>query len=118
MREYRERDLLGADIPDNPLGGVVVGLVMAVLGGGLMVVALLEVSAGWSSGYLSIIGLGGVCFGLAQALYALSRLRPYLRYRRTYEPEVSQWERHQHVAVVAGVLVALLLGEFVFWLVL
>ena len=60
MREYRERDPLGADIPDNPLGGVVVGLGMAVLGGGLMVAALLEVSAGWSSGYLSVIGLGGV----------------------------------------------------------
>ncbi len=118
MREYRERDLLGADIPDNPLGGVVVGLVMAVLGGGLMVAVQLGVAAAWSGGYLSIMGLGGVCFGLAQALYALSRLRPYLRYQQTYEPEVSQWERHKKVAMVAGVLVALLIGEFVFWLVL
>ena len=118
MREYRERDLLGADIPDNPLGGVVVGLVMAVLGGGLMIAVQLGVAAAWSGGYLAIIGLGGVCFGLAQALYALSRLRPYLSYQRTYEPEVSQWKRHKKVAMVAGVLVALLIGEFVYWLVL
>ncbi len=118
MREYRERDLLGADIPDNPLGGVVVGLVMAVLGGGLMVAVQLGAAAAWSGGYLSLIGLGGVCFGLAQALYALSRLRAYLRYQRTYEPEISQWERHKNVAVVAGLLAALLLGELVVWLVL
>jgi hypothetical protein len=34
VREYRDRELLGTDDPANPLGGVVGGLLIAVLGAG------------------------------------------------------------------------------------
>ena len=115
MCEYRERERH----PGQSTGGVVVVLVMAVLGGGLMLAELLWTGADRNNvGYLTLIGLAGVCFGLARSLYALSRLPPYLRYWQANEPEVPQRERHKTVALVAGVLVVLLLGELVHWLVL
>ncbi len=103
MPRRGERDFVRAKVPDNPIPGLIAGLIVLAVAGSFGV-ALLH--SGLIFGLIfALIG------GTTQTLTSLNRLSAFLRYERRYEPDPALRPGHRVAACIVGVLVAIIIGE-------
>lgn len=103
MPRRGERDFVRAVVPENPIPGLIAGLIVLAVAGSFGV-ALLR---------------GGLIFGLifaliggtTQTLTSLNRLSAFLHYERRYEPDPALRPGHRVAVCIVGALIVLIIGE-------